>query len=344
MGQINFPDAQYITDVIRERTPDPAEYIGLSMVPLDTKKQDNSPRVITWDIKGPVTGMTHASVLGSNPQMVKHTTLKTKAMKTAYWKEFKRLDEDDLLHLRGLGPDDRTRAAAELIADSVMILETRLETRMEWLVWQMFHGTLTLNERGVIRVIDYEIPAGNKINASVNWSTTGTSDPILDIQNIAKLASDYGTEIDTIYINHQQATWLANSTKVRDLVKTSSEVVNIGVGNVGELIFTLAGVPGKFVIYDKGYLNDSGTFTRFIANEKVVVKLKNLPQLGKFASFRSTPSLYNGGVANATGGKFYRAKDMTDDIHKPHYDMLMGIYGLPVMFHPEWVVVLTVHA
>lgn len=342
MGQINFPDAQHITDKIRERTPDPAEYIGLSLAPLDTKKQNNSPRLISWDIKGPITGMTYASVLGANPRMVKHTTLKTKNMKTAYWKEFKRLDEDDLLHLRGLGEEDRVRAAAELIADSTMILQNRLWTRMEWLVWQMMLGTMTLNENGVIRTIDYEVPNANKYSVPVAWGTVATADPVLDIQNVHALASNYGTEIETVYINLATAINLSNNAKVRDLVKQSTFATEIGVGNVGSLIMKLAGVPGQIMVYDKGYLNDSGTFTRFVPNNRAIIKLKTLPNLGQFASFRSTPSLYNGGVAAATGGMFYKSKDMTDDLHKPHYDMLMGIYGLPVCFFPQWIVVLTV--
>lgn len=341
-GQIVFPDPQLITEVISEFQLDHTQFKGLSMCPMNTTKWNNSPKVISWDIMGASGGMTYPHALGSNPRMVKQAGMKTKSMRTAYWKEFIRLDEVDLLEVRNVGPKFMERAAELLIMRSVTRLEMRLFTRMEWLIWQMFTGTLTLNELGVLRTIDYEIPAGNKITVSPLWSVPTTATPISDLQNVAKLASDIGTEIDVIIMNYATAINLSQNTSVQALVKNYSTVLQIGANNVGPLIMTLAGIPGRIEIYDKGYKNDALTYTRFVPNGKVFIFLKHQPDQGPFAEFASTPSLYNGGINGATGGRFMRSKDETDNIHKAYYDIMMGIYGLPVMYHPEWVVILTV--
>lgn len=340
-AQIVMPDPQLITEVISEFQPDPAEYMGLAKCPLETEKYNNSPKVISWDILGPGGGMTQAHSLGSNPRMVKQNALKTKSMKTAYWKEFIRLDEADLLEVRNVGPRFQERAAEELVMRSVNRLDNRLFTRMEWLVWQMFSGTLTLNENGVVRTINYEIPVSNQITPVTPWSNPA-SDPVADIQGFAQVFSNIGTEISEIWINLQTAINLCNVTKVRDLVKNSTEVLKIGVDNIGQLIMTLAGCPGKIVIYDKVYLDDNLALTRFIPNGRAHVFARQVPSQGKFCEFASTPSLYNGGISGATGGRFVRTLDKTDDIHKAYYDIMMGFYGLPVMFHPEWVIKATV--
>ena len=339
-AQIVYPDPQLITEVISEFQPDPAEYMGLSKCPMETTAYNSSPKVISWDILGPGGGMTQPHALGTNPRMVKQTALKTKSMKTAYWKEFIRLDEADLLEVRNVGPRFQERAAETLVMRSVNRLDNRLFTRMEWLVWQMFNGTLSLNENGIIRTIDYEIPAGNQITVATLWSNPA-SDPISDIQGFAQVFSNLGTEIDEIWINMQTAINLCKNTILRDLVRQSSNVTRIGVGNVGALLMELAGVPGRIVIYDKGYLNDSLTFTRFIPNGRAHVFARQVASQGKFCEFACTPSLYNGGISGATGGRFVRTLDKTDDIHKAYYDIMMGLYGLPVMFHPEWVLKIT---
>ena len=342
MGQITWPEPQLITEVISEFQPDPSRYMGLSMCPMDTTSHNNSPKIISWDILGAGGGMTQAHSLGANPRMVKQTSLKTKTMRTAYWKEFIRLDEDDLLSVRNVGPKFQERAAEMLVMKSVNRLDNRLFTRMEWLIWQMFSGTLTLNENGVVRTINYAIPAGNMVTAAPLWSSIATANPVRDIQDWAKKFSDIGTVLDVVKINLATAILLSQNTTVQALVQNHSTVLQIGVYNVGQLIMTLAGVPGRIEIYDEGYLDDSLTFTRFIPNGKAYLFAKQVPDQGPFCKFISTPSLYNGGINGATGGRFVRTKDETENIHKAFYDVMMGLYGLPVMYHPEWVIVATV--
>lgn len=341
-GQINWPEPSLITEVISEFQPDNTKYVGSSLCPMNTTKWNNSPKLISWDILGAGGGMTNATTLGANPKMVKMTPLKTKAMRTAYWKEFIRLDEDDLLNLRGVGRNDRTRLAEQLVMMAVNRLDNRLFTRMEWLIWQMFSGTLSINENGVVRTINYEIPGGNFVTASPLWSSYSDSQPVTDLQTWGQKFTDIGTELDVVYINQQTAIHLSRNASVQTLVRNYSTVLQIGANNVGKLIMTLAGVPGRIEVYDKGYKADNLTYTRFIPDGKAYLFAVHVADQGPFAEFASTPSIYNGGISGATGGRFVRTLDETQNIHKAHYDVMMGLYGLPVMYHPEWVIVATV--
>lgn len=341
-GQINWPEPQMITEVISEFQPNNANYVGSSLCPMNTTKWNNSPKIISWDILGAGGGMTYATNLGANPKMVKMTALKTKAMRTAYWKEFIRLDENDLLSVRNVGRADRERMAEKLVMMAVNRLDNRLFTRMEWLIWQMFSGNLSINENGVVRSISYEIPGGNFVTASPLWSDTANAKPVIDIQTWGQKFNDIGTELDVVYINNATAILLSQNASVQTLVRNYSTVLQIGAANVGKLIMQLAGVPGRIEVYDKGYKNDSLTYTRFIPNGKAYLFAVHVEEQGPFAEFASTPSLYNGGINGATGGRFVRTLDETQNIHKAHYDIMMGLYGLPVMYHPEWVIVATV--
>ena len=90
-----------------------------------------------------------AQSLGSDPKLVEARVLKTLAQKPAHFKEAQRLNERDLLLVRGLGTEDRTRMAGRLVTMAIEDLSLRVDTRVEWAIWQALQGSLTINENGV---------------------------------------------------------------------------------------------------------------------------------------------------------------------------------------------------
>lgn len=341
MPIIDWPQPELITDLARDFEPDPAEYEGLSILPMDTTRNDNSPIKIKWDILGASNGLLQAHALNTEAALVSKKRLKTKEMKTAFWKEKMIFDEEDLLTLRGIGTNFQRRYAMEMIAEGMADLRSRLWSRVEQLIWACLHGTLTFSSNGVIRSIDYEIPAGNKFNAAVKWSTLATADPITDIQTMEAVFAQYGARLKTIYMNKANVTKMAQNVAVRTLVRNSSEVLRIGESQVANLAMQLAGVDGEIKVYDKGYNNSSGAFTRFLSDSKVVFVAEGPARLGKLGRFQSTPSLYNGGISGATGGEFMIPIDMSNEEDNPYYALVSGIYGLPVLVKPMWVGILT---
>ena len=342
MPTIDWPQPELITDLARDYEPDPNEYEGLSILPIDTTRNNNSPIKIKWDILGASNGLLSAHALNTEATLVSKKRLKTKEMKTAFWKEKMVFDEEDLLTLRGIGANFQRRYAMEMIAEGMADLRSRLWSRVEYLIWQCLLGTLTFSSNGVIRSIDYEIPGGNKFNAAVKWATIATANPIVDIQTMEAVFAQYGATLKTIYMNKKNVTRMAQNTAIQTLVRNSQAVLQIGEAQVANLAMQLAGVSGTIKVYDKGYNNSSGTFTRFLPDEKVIFVAEGPARLGKLGRFQSTPSLYNGGIEGATGGEFMVPIDHSNDEDNPFYALVSGIYGLPVLVKPMWVGVLTV--
>ena len=341
---INWPSPEAITGVAREFQADPARFIGHGILPLETTKYNMSPDHISWDVLGAAKGMTTAHTLGADPALVTQRVLQTKVQKPAHWKEAQRINERDLLLIRNIGMDDGTRMAGRLVTQAVEDLSLRVDTRVEYTIWQALQGTLAINENGVKRTIDYGIPGGNKIDVASGsgeyWSHA-SGNPIGDLQSALDKFDGTGAGRVRCYYNRSVAKLMANNAVVRDLVKQSAPVLQLGSSNVGGLMMDLVGGIEAMVQYDEGYVSDGGTFTKFVPDNKVIMVGSGAERIGEWAS---VPSLHNGGIDGATGGKFAGIDDQSGNRSNPYVEVFAGIYGLPVLFHPNWVVILTVHA
>lgn len=336
-SMIPLPSIEALNKVINEFTTDPARYVLSRFMPVVT---EFAPE-IRWDILGGTTGMTNAHHIDTEPRAIRFNVLKEKMMSTAYWKEVSILNESDILFIRRAGSLTE-RAAQTLITRRMEQLNVRLETRLEWLRAQALLGQLDINENGVVRSIDYEVPSAHKVTAGTPWSTVATADPIGDLQAWRLLFRGTGAGRPLMLCNQKVAGYLAQNAKVRELVRQSSEVVRIGTGTVGPLMTDLVGADGlsDVLVYDEGYTDANGVYHPFLPDNKVIL-IANGPAGEPFADFASTPTVHNGGVANATGGKFTLMKDEQMEAN-PSIMLGAGIYGLPRVYHPDWIIVATV--
>lgn len=335
---ITLPPPEMITEVVREWVPDPNMYRGAEILPLDSTSWNNSPTVISWDIKEAVGGMTQAYELGADFKAVKLGKVKTKRMGTAYWGEFTRLTQKEFLHIRNLGPRDRERAAEELVMDAVMNLRHRLEALMEWLRWQAMTGNLSFTDySGTTEAVDYEVPAGHKVTAPIPWDQTGSADPIKDLQDWILLYRGTGFRPWRYYMNTKTANYLSRNDRLLQMLQGSGQVGDLSPGNVGGFLLRMAGLPGEFVIYDEGYIDDNQTFQLFVPDGKVFIVGQGQDLMGRRGAFASTPNIWNGGIENASGGEFVLYEDHLGEA-KAYVDIFMGIFGLPVIYLPKFVI------
>lgn len=347
LSDIGWPSTEAITRVVREWEPDPKLFIGASLLPLNTQDFNESPSSITWDILAPAHGITHATTLDADPRLVAPRKLSTKTVRPGYWREKKRIGERDLIKTRWVGPQDRERAGSRLIMHEMQELDLRVESLIEYTRWRAMHGELAINDDGVLRTIDYEVPAANKINVSDGdgeyWGETG-ADPIADIQNALDRFEATDVESVDIYYNRSVAKLLAQDSVVRELVKQSSTVTRVGTSNVGSLLAELIGEVASMNTYNRGYFDaEAGTLQKFI-DDGVVILVGRGPSTEPLGEWASTPSLHNGGIDNASGGKFPMADYRGLEDTPPHVDLINGIFGLPVIYHPERIVVMRVQA
>jgi hypothetical protein len=332
---IQWPTQEALRTVIQE-LPYTAKYIGNTLLPNRNVYSNN----IAWDIKGPATGMIMPHSLNADPKPIEFIKLASKSQPTAFWKESAILNESDFLEIRKAGSFSELMGR-ELVTTYLQKLNQRIDARIEWLIWNCLFGTVTINENNVIREIDYEIPVGNKVGPpTVPWSTIATAKPLADILTWVAKFDGTGSGNATAYMNKKTAGYLAQNAEIRDLVKQSTNVMSIGVNNISSLVIPLVGDLKDIVIYNEGYINSSGVWTKFIPDNKVIFIGEPAPgeELGNMVF---TPSLHNGSIDSPQPGKFLVTEDKTSGVN-PIYTICSGFYGIPVLYHPSWVIVATV--
>jgi len=329
---LQFPTTQEITHIVRNRVVDPSMFIGRQFCPIVPEYVLD----IQYDVLEPSFGMTKPHQIGTDPATIDVPISGTKRFGTAYWKETYRVNEKELLYTRQAGSYNQ-RAGRDLVAQRSIHLDTRLETRLEWLTWQaVINGTIAVDDNGVKYNVDYKIPSKNKIDVTKTmkaWSDP-TSDPITDINDMILLYRGTGAKARKAYFNATVAKYLSANENFRELLKRYN-VQLTGLSNVAQGLKVL--IPDlDFVMYDEGYLDDKKNFQLFIPDGKFVI-IGDYPG-EKMMDFVSTISLHNGGIDNPQPGKFALVEDESQRKKNPHLDLTVGIYGLPRIFHPNWII------
>jgi len=336
---IQWPTINILNRVINEFAVDPTTFIGVNMLPVVTEMGTD----IKWDILGGTLGMTQAYQMDSEPRNINFRVLKTKTMGTMGWAETAVLNETDLLYIRNAGTLS-DRAGRKLLALRLEQLNTRLETRMEYLRWSAMQGVLNVNQNGVNRVVDYEVPANHKpvLVGNRKWDDLANADPLSDFMDWSLLFRGTGAGRPIAYMNKHTSQWLAKNATIRDLVKQSSNTLLLGPMSVDRIVMPLVSDLDSIVVYDGGFTDEQGNWQTFIPDGVVILKAQG-PVGEPFGDMVTTPSIRNGGIDNPTGGKFTIFKEEIG----PEYTVQRvtvgaGFYGLPRIYHPNWLVVATV--
>jgi len=354
---ITWPTTQTASKLVQTWQANPAEFIGAGYMPLNTTDYLNTS-IIKYDRTKPVTGMTNAYGRNSKPILVKATGVETFKQDTAYWKDQLRLDEFDFLENRGLGADEFQRLGNQRFLMMALQGDVRLETRMEQLRWgamrNEFASGVTYN--GVLVKVDYGIASAT--TASPLWTSPSTAKPLTDILNIVlSLRSTGATWVD-IVMNDVTASYLLDNTQITDKVNRSQALADLNISDVGNIIKNLTMGNGQIkgcptirnvVVYATQYIDDAGANQYFVPTNKVQfiagrdVPLKGataMAQAQRGGEFASTPAIIDG-FNNTRPGKFMIVEDYSRT-GTPHLLMTPGIFGLPVVYHPEWFKTLTV--
>lgn len=336
---MEFPTTQEITHIVRHRAYDTSLYIGAKFCPI-------TPEYVTkieYDILEPSYGMTSAHALGSNVKNIEVPAMATARFGTAYWKEKHTINEEKLLNARAVGCYNK-RAGRQLVLQAALQLDTRLETRLEWLRWQTaINGKIVVTDNGVNFTVTYGIPDENRIDLSGdsarNWKAS-TSDPQSDIDAWLKLFRGSGANGKTLYFNSDTAGVMAQNQKIRDLLKQCNYAGMLSASNITKALKML--FPKlDFVVYDGGYLAEDKSFKMFIPDGVLVMMGEYVGE--KLMDFVTTLSLHNGGLDKPQPGKFSMVKDRSSSEENPYISLLVGLYGLPRVFHPDWIVSVKVY-
>lgn len=331
---LTFPTTQEVSHIVRNRVVDPAQFIGAQFCPVT----DHYAKDIEYDVLEASVGMTKAHAVGTDPKLIKLPGQSRKRMGTGYWKEAYRIKEDELLYARQAGTYNQ-RAGRDLVLKRAKELDDRLETRIEWLRWQpLVAGQLVVDEDGIKYTVDYNVPAENRpeLTGGDLWSDLANSDPVDDITTWLLLFRGTGARGVTAYFNLKVAGYLAQNAKIRELLKQSQYANFLSASNIAQALKLL--FPElEFKVYDSGYADEEGTFHPFIPDDRFIIRGQGQAN-ELLMDFASTISLHNGTLDNPLPGKFAVIEDKSQQNKNPHVDITVGIYGLPRLFHPNWIV------
>lgn len=333
-GTLNFPTSTEVTHIVRNRYQDPRVFIGRSLFPdVDTYHEK-----ILVDVIDAPTGMTSAHNLGAEPRIIKGLAQRRREYRTGYWKETRRWNEEELLFARKAGTFNQ-RAGRDMINQGALQLDNRLEVRKEWLRWQtLLGGVIDIDENGVKYTVDFGVPDSHKIDLTSGgktpWSDHQNANPVKDLLEVIQLFIGTGARPGTMYYNQVVAADLIQNAMLRDLLKQSTLIAQLNTATLPQVLKMF--VPQlDFAQYDQGWASEDGVFHFFVPDSHVVIVGVGQEKMGDFAS---TISLHNGGVDNPQPGKFAIVEDHSMLEKNPYIDLTVGQYGLPRLYHPNWIV------
>jgi len=298
------------------------------------KVQDD---LLAWEQRDNFTGLQATRGLNGFPTRVKHTGGKRYIVEPGYYGELEMIDERELTRRRawgdlGGGPID----ASDLVLDRNEKLQARELDRQEQIGWATIGGTYSVADGTSVLATDTWSP--QTYTASPTWATVATAKPLADLRAVQLLGRGFSVDFGPrarAYMNRTTLNNLLSNTNAADLggQRAVSFSPLIGEGELNQRL-NAAGLQ-SIVVYDQGYLDDTGTFQLFIPNNKVYVVGARLDG-DPIMEYRITRNATLNGRADSYSMAIESDKPpKTIEVHRGHN-------GGPVLLHSSAIVVMTV--
>lgn len=232
----------------------------------------------------------------------------------------------------------------EVFNDERTLLDDAAVTREIMRAGLMTSGTISFSSNGQTVSYDFGIPSANKktLSTTAKWSATTTADPISDIISWQdQIEQATGKRPTNLLMNLNTF----NLMKKCDAVKNAIYILGDGkvTPNTVRLKEYILSETGCTVyIYNKGYTNANGTFTKFVADNIVVLFPDGA--VGKFY-YGTTPeeadlmSGSNATVQIVDGGVALTTYKMSDPVT---VETKVSMIALPTLEVPDQFIIATV--
>ncbi|MFA4871316.1 MAG: major capsid protein [Pedobacter sp.] len=245
-GELKILRPSYIQAVIQEFTTDPTQYKGAQFAPVV-----NTQSPIKWDILMGATGMVPPVSLNAESPLMEVPGVQTVTFEAAHFRGKVVFTEGDLTELRKPGTLDQVWGK-DIVLRQLAVLNTQIETRIEWARWKALSGVLPIRGNGLNFDIDYKIPTRFKPTAAVAWSDTANADPLSDIAAWKLLMRGTGLKINKIWFTSQVEKYLFSNSIIREMVKHQFGRDMVNTGSLTEILRSaIAGI--EYEVYDEGY-------------------------------------------------------------------------------------------
>lgn len=299
---------------------------------------DVDAAVLSWEQRDNYLGLQHVRGLNGQPKRVNSIGGKRYTIEPGVYGDFDAIDEIELTTRRQWGSYTAPIDISDLVAEKQDLLLQRRIDRIRAILWTLATtGTFTvLNEEGMqMYAGTYTVQTAT---ASVNWATSATAKPLGDFRALQLLSRGHSVSFgaDAVaYMNRVTFNRMVSNTNVNDLAGRRTSGL-LTVLNLEEINRVLAGesLP-QIEIYDDGYLNDSGVFVPFIADDAVAVfgvRPANQP-VGDYAMTR------NANNPNLGPGAYQKIVDHMDDVPRT-IEVHDGHNGGPRIYFPSAIIML----
>jgi len=209
---------------------------------------------------------------GAPSKRVALTPVGDKSGRCIHMAEHKMLDGDRLANVRKMGSRERERVE-NYVARELRDLERRRRRLRELAVALMLTGTLTISEDDVKASVDYEMDSNHQPTAAASWATSTTDIPD-DLDTwIDLVEKDSGYTPEHAWINRKIMRYMMDNTKVKEFLGTAEYKAQVGkLGYIREF----HGLTWH--IYSQGYVPSGGSFTRYIADDKLILVPQPSPE------------------------------------------------------------------
>lgn len=339
-----MPDFSYqTTEELREIDPIllDAETANDPIFELFPIRNTDSDRLV-WEQRDSYRGLEQVRGLNGEPPRVRPIGKNRYSFEPGVYGEY--MDVDEMEMTRRAAPANRGMAIPidDLVTERQEQLLVRQTNRMRWIAWELLvngYFAVTNDAGSVVHADGYDQQV---YTAGVTWATYATATPIVDFTSVSLLPRGTSASLGanaTAWMNQLTFNDLIRNTNSADLGGKSVGVQGNRAQNEGDVstILLAQGLP-RIRVYDEGYLNDAGTWTPFIPNNRVVVigARRNNASLGEWLATRN--------VNNPGGapGVYTKVIDHLDRKVPRKIEVHRGFNGGAVIYFPGSVCVMVV--
>lgn len=332
---------QILQKLVREVVNDPKTYIGSRFFPSVAV---NAAEIYTEVVEA-TGGLTNPHVIGTDPTVIQSFGTRVQKFEPPAYKEKIIYNEKQILRLRQLGEQDRSRAGIRQRIDlDIDRLNRRLEARFEYERWQVIiNGSFTW----MGQTFSYGVPAANRaVPLGALWSLDGKTannlaDPLTDIRYwcLGGYAPYRKYFIRKMYMNPNTARFILDNSNVKSYIQNGVANPNITAYDVNNVLkFFIPACP-EVEIYNGWYQAETTVNGKLTVGDAIYmlpdgyiffdVSLADNQTLGEFVQAQHLA----GGTVDQPGfGKFLVVEENIAPGTKggpsnPYIEVLSGCYG-----------------
>lgn len=271
MPTFAFPTNAEITEIAQDKLPAlQADRRIFDIMPIE----ERDASLIMWDQLDNYTGLQSLRGINGAFPLIQQTGSKQFIERPGYYGEGELLDEIALTERRKLGTFGEPIDISDLVMQKQDKLLGRRLDRIEWIGWTLLTTGQFMVSTPMGIVAHQGAYTMQSYTSAVGWATFATATPLADFSAVQLLARGHSVNLGATakaYMNRRTYNNMRSNTNAADIY--GRRVSGLATANNLEAInqiWTQDDLP-TIVIYDEGYLNDSGTFVPWIPDNVVVV-------------------------------------------------------------------------